>query len=272
MSPNTAEHYARDPNVLASLFSFAFHPQVSKDADTTRSIEETDFQRGLTTDQKTNDHTLRILDSIAELLVAQPSHEAFAVALKHDPEVMNLYIAGNAPLPDTTLDHLHQLWGNLAVISDMYAESRADPKWHQWTEASPEIDPPIEIRRLQVLFLRDIYIFSWAKMDKRLRKWVPKLSNFIQDLKAATELNPDGVDKELTLLLEQSLSGIFYCEESLKRLVNLTKADPLSYEAEWDQLVSDLHDATQSAEKILKDGDQCERWAYKANTNGASNF
>jgi hypothetical protein len=255
MSPQpTIEQFARDPNVLATLCSLA-------SLTTNRCTEEIDFQHGRTREQRTNE----VLDSIAKILVAQPSNEVFAVAFKHDPEIMNIYIAGSAPVPAATIGHLHRLWDQLGVMSDMCAEYHTNPESIQRLKASQDI------RRLRMSFMRDVYIFSWAKMDKRFQKWVPKLTGFIQLLNQAIQANPQDGNNKLVSLLEDALSGIFFCKESLRRLVDLSKADPLSCETEWDFLVSDLRDATLAAASLLKDDIQCERWAYKVNEDGTSN-
>jgi hypothetical protein len=268
MSPQTtAEQHAGDPTVLATLCSNAFSTKLSNDADFIRSISDTEFQHGITDDKPTNDRTLRVLDSIAEILVSQASHEVIAVAFGHTPHGMDIYIASNGPPRTTAVLHLQHLFNKLTLISDMVAETRTDPKWKDWKKPSPEIKPPLEIQRHQIQFLIDVYVFSWAKMDKRLKKWVPRLKAFLRDLKAV-QLDKLGVDRKLLALLKHPLNAIFRCEKDLKTLVDLTKADPLSSKAEWEVLVFGMYKASQDATKILDDRLLCERVAFSANNSG----
>jgi hypothetical protein len=117
-----------------------------------------------------------------------------------------------------------------------------------------------------MLFLRDVYVFSWVKMEKRLQK-LPKLKKFTRDLNAS-QVDDRGLNRDLLPLLQRTLNEIVHCEKNLKRLVILNEADPFSCETEWEDLVFGLHQSSQDATKILEDELLCEKLAFVANMNG----
>lgn len=80
-----------------------------------------------------------MLDSIANLSVAAPTHEVIAVALHLTSSSVHLCMAGNRKVPQNTVNHMSKLWSLLQDLSNDYAKyhkhyrqmiSQPQPKTH----------------------------------------------------------------------------------------------------------------------------------------------
>lgn len=114
----------------------------------------------------------KVLDSIANLSVADPQHEVIAVALNITSCSTNLYMASNHGVPPRTVRHINKLWSLLQDISKDYADHNRD-------DAQPDSKSPIQphtsslpfpAQKRIIKFHRESLKFCSNKLNRRIDK------------------------------------------------------------------------------------------------------
>lgn len=114
----------------------------------------------------------KVLDSIADLSVADPQHEVIAVALNITSCSTNLYMASNHGVPPRTVSHINKLWSLLQDISKDYAD-------HNREDAQPDSKSPIQphtsslpfpAQKRIIKFHRESLKFCSSKLNRRIEK------------------------------------------------------------------------------------------------------
>ena len=111
----------------------------------------------------------KTLDSLANLCVSETNHEVIATALRVNDNArsIELIIASNTNVQDSTVAHLQEIWKTLRRISTLS---------HKYRPLDPEADtPPRNVDNAQVSDLSSKLVqlcleFSFSRLQKRINK------------------------------------------------------------------------------------------------------
>ena len=111
----------------------------------------------------------KVLDSLANLCVSETNHEVIATALRVDykKRSIELIVASNTEVQDSTVKHLRKIWETLQRISTIcHKHHQLDPE---------ENTPPRTVKDAQVMNLMTKLIqlcleFSFSRLQKRINK------------------------------------------------------------------------------------------------------
>lgn len=188
----------------------------------------------------------KVLDSIANLSVAAPKHEVIAVALRVTSSSVQLYMAGNGEVPQTTVNHISKMWSLLQALSkdhEKYDKSSSQ----MISPPQPKIHalPPAAQKKVKEL-RREALKFSVQKLNRRLSK---HLRSFLALNSSILPLNSIFASlQELLLNLDKAL-----------------KSRETFTDMRWDELWDGLNTVHFLTGEMLKDESEiCKRVKKKS--------
>ncbi|KAG0124763.1 hypothetical protein HOY82DRAFT_633600 [Tuber indicum] len=251
-----------DPHHLVALMCYEFRS--GQDGSTRRLDPPSDLTSGIINHYGPNVRTRPVLDALAHISVFKPDSQVVAIALqfKHGTKEIRLTIAENEDVEDSLVDHLYNIWGKLQALSDEYARQRAETRHgNQGTvelDGDPILSPsiPVEVGlSLMIEIFRVVYQYCLKKYMKRSRKWLKRLSNFMEELYERRK----GVGLGR---FEQDLSKAVITLVPALKLVRKLSERKLT-DDEWEQVYWLNMSANEKAKLVLADshGLGCERLA-----------
>ena len=132
-----------------------------------RTPEEDRDPQPLFSPTRENWRLSKVLDSLANLCVSKANHEVIATAIRldHNARFIELIIASNTDVQDSTTVHLGKIWETLQLISILS---------HEHHKLGPEADTPsrnVEDARVSKLFvelIRRCLEFSFSRLQKQI--------------------------------------------------------------------------------------------------------
>ncbi|KAG0126293.1 hypothetical protein HOY82DRAFT_629017 [Tuber indicum] len=257
-----------DPHHLVALMCYEFRS--GQDGSTRRLDPPSDFTSGIINHYGTNVRTRPVLDALAHISVFKPDSQVVAIALqfKHGTKEIRLTIAENKDVEDSLVDHLYNIWGKFEALSDEYARQRAETR--HGNQGTVELDgdpiplPPIPAEgglSLRIEIFRAVYQYCLKKYMKRVRKWLKRLSNFMEELYERRK--GIGLGR-----FEQDLSKAVITLVSALKLVRKLSERQLTND-EWEKVYWQSMNSNYKAKLVLSDshGLGCEKLARELKGN-----
>jgi hypothetical protein len=181
----------------------------------------------------------KVLDSLANLCVSETNHEVIATALRVDykAESIELMIASNTNVQDSTVAHLREIWKTLPQISILCHERRSlSPRPPRTVEDS-------KVSNLSVKLIQLCLEFSFSRLQKRINKHFHRFS--------AIPVN--NLDPEHPFQTVQKFVGVL--EKAFTRDQDAKIGKPRHGDTEaWARLWNCLKSTKQAIDTFLDDG------------------
>ena len=195
--------------------------------------------------------TFPILDALAGICVSDPEKQVVALGLqvKLGENKLCLTIAENEKVKAGLVGYLHQVWGILRAMSFKFRANRSTTgktaEWLQYRRVSPNIPDDIAWDTRIRLF-RQVYLYTRAKNQHRVKKWWDPLAEFMERFYASEsqggELSERGCDLDFAF---RALTGAYKHYDSK---LNVPQNDQF-----WESFYALFEEATCSVTRITQD-------------------
>jgi len=140
---------------------------------------------GILDSEEGNERTLPILDALASICISEPIRQVVAVGLQWDQHESRicLTIAENGPVKRDLVSYLTKVWDTLRKLSIQFSSARCLP--YKTTPPIPQrkVSPMMPAgvgRDIRISLFRHIYLYTRAKNQQRVAKWLPGLEEFMK--------------------------------------------------------------------------------------------
>lgn len=245
----SAERPENIPYALTIPLLVALAAAASDDKQRSYPTDHSQLDHETVRQQPTNERLERVLDALAALSVSRPQKQAIAIGVQITATNLILTIADNQPVEDDTINHLKNVWSTLQQLSNAYARQND-------THIGRSPNPPrstiaADLRRK---LAAQVYAFT---SGKNLRQWA-KLWDPIDGAGLLAFYRTVRARKGPRLY---GLTGQF--EFMVVKMSIALKAMRDGDDANWEEVVGYMGDATDIADSLLGDGDWCERLAVE---------
>lgn len=221
-------------------------------------IKHNNIIGGIVASKRGNELTMRALDALASICVADEERQVVALTFQIDSEEsrIRLIVAENKDVGDTLKQHLIDIWTKLRELSHLDARIRAvgggdlEIKTPWETQASVKLPVAVRERVISDMF-RQISRYTIKKNTRRARKWREGLSAFYNKLRQAR----NGVFENLELNLKLAFLAI-------EKAYTLLTKENLSRE-DWETASTAMELATQEVEIVVGHDTACEDLAHE---------
>ncbi|KAF8245446.1 hypothetical protein K440DRAFT_687595 [Wilcoxina mikolae CBS 423.85] len=251
-----------DPDAVVILASAALKGSSSHQAAELRSIEPATLQYG--THPLLNHRILPVLDALAEVCVKEGGSNVVAVALKMRSPVIELTVATNYETPkEETIEHMRDVLQLLQNISNQRFPGGKNGA--NLREKYPPLDITEEMVPLYDELLIRIYNHSYAKVEKRHKKYWPVLEKFAKlhhQWARAKEKDKDFVD-DTGYMLGEMKEFLQRTQLTNHRLAECRDSGWIVDVTEMEKLKVAFQNLLDHALTILADLTVCEIWAER---------